>query len=137
MAAPSTQPIGLALPAIRTQGGYFASRDAYDTAFGDVVLTIMCPIGGRWGNRQFGSASSSYLFDPADSALVSLLKEAISTAISTWCPHVNLLDTKVNVNGVTVQLFITFSLATDRTTPVTKLLTVSRRSAIQFLSVPR
>lgn len=130
----ASQVIGPALPAIRTSGGYFADRDQYDTAWGDVILAIMCPVGGRWGNRRFGSGVPSVLFDPSDVALAALLNQYVSDTLKKWVPTVRFLGTNVSITGSQVSLQISFSLASDPVQPVARLLKVNRRAAIQFLS---
>lgn len=131
---PATTLIGPALPAIRTSGGYFALRDKYDTAWGDVIMAIMCPIGGRWGNRSFGSGVPSVLFSPSDAALPTMLNQYIKDALQKWVPSVRYLGSDVSVSGTSVSVNIKFILATDPVTPVSKLLKVSRKAAIQFLA---
>lgn len=133
-AVPASTLIGPSLPAIRTSGGYFAPKDKYDTAWGDVILAIMCPIGGRWGNRRFGSSVPSLLFSPADAALAVMMNQYIKDTLSTWVPSVRYIGSDVNISGSTVSVNISFALASDPVQPVTKLFKVSRRAAVQFLA---
>lgn len=104
---------GLALPALRRAGGYFASKGKYDVAWGDVMLAIFTPIGGRPMNRAFGSALHRVLFDPSDEQLQARVSYIVSEAIVTWCPHIQLLGVRVQASKGQVDLTIIFGLVSD------------------------
>jgi phage baseplate assembly protein W len=126
--------VGPALPAVRLSGGYFADRDALDTAFGDLIIAIMCPVGGRFMRRGFGSNLEQLLFSPSDSALIAALQGAVQAAAQQWVPTMRIVEVLVRPRGGTVDMNIKFALASDTTTQRQKLLTVPRSQAIQFLS---
>jgi len=104
---------GLALPAYRTSGGYFASKDRYDVAWGDLLIALLTPIGSRFMSRQFGSGVSRILFDAAVDQNPQLVKFVVMEAAARYCPHVVILDVRVVVDGNFVSVGISFSLAED------------------------
>ena len=56
---------GLALPAVRSAGGYFASKGPLDRAWGDLILALFVPVGSRAMRRDYGSGLHRLIFDPA------------------------------------------------------------------------
>src|ERR1035437_9910144 len=126
--------VGPALPAVRLNGGYFADRDALDTAFGDLVLALMCPVGGRVMRRGFGSTIEQLLFSPNDAALFAALRNAIGAVATKWCPTIRIVNVALSSSGQNVSMNIQFALASDTTTTRQRLMVVPRRQAIQFLS---
>lgn len=104
---------GLALPALRERGGYFASKGKYDVAWGDVMVAVFTPIGGRPMNRGFGSALSRVLFEPSDEQLQTRVNYIVSEAISKWCPHVRLLGVRTLAKKRQVDITIIFGLLSD------------------------
>lgn len=107
---------GLALPAIRGQGGYFASKTGIDVAWGDLILTLFTPIGSRPMNRTFGSGLTDALFAPTGPALGELVNHTIRDAAARWCPHVQIDDVRVVEDGLNVRIGVSLSLASDRST---------------------
>lgn len=124
---------GLALPAIRTVGGYFASKNRYDTAWGDLLLAIFVPIGRRPGNRGFGSALHRVLFEPDVLRKQQMVRHIISETAARWAPHVVIYEVKVQVLDRTLQLEVSFGLkgekAVDR-----RLIRLPRDRVIKALS---
>jgi phage baseplate assembly protein W len=127
-------PVGLALPAVRLSGGYFAARDALDTAFGDLIVALMCPVGGRFMRRLFGSGVDKYTFSPSDDVMASALRAEIFATAKSLVPTITILGVLVRSGATKVDISIRFSLASDTTTDRQKLLTMPRNQAIQFLS---
>lgn len=118
-----------------SQGGYFASRSPYDVAWSDVVITLFTPVGGRVGNRGFGSGLPSLIFDPIDATLPSMARLMAQQALAEHCPHVNLINLQMKGSGAhQVQVIITFCLASDANTPITKMLRLDRRNITQFIA---
>jgi len=105
---------GLALPAIRGVGGYFASKTRYDVAWGDLILALFCPIGARPMRRTFGSAIHEVVFEPSTLALEQLINYVVREAASRWCPHVVINSVYVKLQDKDVAVGITFSLSGDR-----------------------
>lgn len=113
MATKSLELKGLALPAIRTAGGYFSVRDKYDVAWGDLLLAVLTPIGSRPMNRQFGSSLHLAIDDPNDPALAQMVDYAVRDSAAAWCPHVIVHDVQVSRKSNGVTLSIAFGLTED------------------------
>ncbi|RKX63113.1 MAG: hypothetical protein DRP42_08010 [Tenericutes bacterium] len=113
--ARSKEYIGLALPAIRTAGGYFASKDRYETAWGDLLLAIFIPIRSRPMRRSIGSAAYTVLFEMQDAATAGLLQQAIITTAETQCPHLNILDVVIlpDKDGKKLKVKVTWCLEAE------------------------
>lgn len=127
---------GLALPAIRTRGGYFASKSPHDTAWGDLMLAIFCPIGGRFMNRTFGSGLHSILFEPNFTNLVGQARFVIEDTAQQWVPHVVIDDVQVSTKRESLFLKISFHLVDDQRTEM-RLIELSRRDIVRFLGTRR
>lgn len=102
--------VGLALPAFRTAGGYFASRNRYYTAWGDLLLLLFTPIGSRPGKRDFGCALDRLLFEPDVHTRVMTVRHVITAAMTRWTPHIVLRQLQVRKEGKILQLRISISL---------------------------
>jgi len=116
---------GLALPALRTAGGYFASRNRYDVAAGDVMRTLLTPIGSVPAKRDFGSALYRMVQDPMLEDRVELVDYVCRDALSKWCPHVVLHWVKVQLVPAkrTMQIKVAFRLVDDAT-PVERMVEI-------------
>ena len=104
---------GLALPAIRGIGGYFASKDRYATAWGDLLLALFTPIGTRPGNRAFGSPLHGILFEPDVDRQQSLVRYVVQETAERWCPHLRIRGTRAQRSGKVIRLWIGFNLVDD------------------------
>ena len=113
----SQQLRGLALPAIRTAGGYFVSKQPDDVAWGDLIITLFTPIGSRLMRRQFGSALSTLVFDPSDATLQTDITTVIQAAAALWAPMVTIRGVTTTLNGKQVGVTVSFSRA-DNTSQV-------------------
>lgn len=113
MAQESLQLTGLALPAVRLAGGYFSPRDKYDVAWGDLLLAILTPIGGRPMNRSFGSALHLALEEPNDPAIAQRAEYAIRDAASRWVPHVIVYAIQILRKSRDLMISISFGLTED------------------------
>ena len=113
MVAPALDLKGLALPAIRTAGGYFSVRDKYDVAWGDLLLAVLTPIGSRPMRREFGSALHLAISDPNDPTTMQQVDYAVRDAAAEWCPHIRVYS--VNLVQVTegINLTVSFGLEED------------------------
>lgn len=127
---------GLALPAIRTRGGYFASKSPHDTAWGDLMLAIFCPIGSRFMNRTFGSALHRLLFEPNTADLSVQAEYLIRDAAQKWAPHVVITAVEAATRREHVFLKISFHLVGDTQTE-TRLIELDRRDVVRLLGVQR
>lgn len=116
---------GLALPSVRNNGGYFASKGKYDVAWGDVMLTLFTPIGSRPGRRNFGSALIKVLFDPAVSEQTERVRHIITESLIEWCTHIRVRDVQVTIDMKEIRVGVTFSLVTD-SQKATRFITLKR-----------
>ena len=135
--APSER-TGLALPAVKLNGGYFAPRTGADVAWGDLIIAAFTPIGGRFMRRDAGGALVDYVMAPLDEALGSAVREAIITAVARQCPHIRIrtVDVKSTRNS-TVDLSISFALSTSPTQVDTRLVRLDRRMIGNILRISR
>ncbi len=124
---------GLALPAIRSVGGYFASKNRYDTAWGDLLLAIFVPIGSRPGNRAFGSALHRVLFEPDVMRKQQMVRHIINETADRWTPHVVIYGIKVQVLDRHLQLEISFGLKGEESTD-RRLIRLPRDRVIKALA---
>lgn len=124
---------GLALPAIRTVGGYFASKNRYDTAWGDLLLAIFVPIGSRPGKRDFGSSLHLVLFEPDILRKQQMVRHIIDETAARWTPHVVIYETKVRVLDRNLQLEISFGLEGEESSD-RRLILLPRDRVIKALS---
>lgn len=107
---------GLALPALRTAGGYFASRDKYDVAFSDLLIVIMTPVGSRPMSRSFGSFLYRSLFDPATLSTSEAINQIIRSAVNRWAPHVYIEKIEAKQVDRGLALGVWFGLVEERLT---------------------
>lgn len=107
---------GIGLPALKGNGGYFASKTKYDVAFSDLLHAILTPLGSRPMNRGFGSSVHSSLFEPATVASHQALLLAIRTAVARGAPHLYVSDVKAQSDGKSIALGVKFGLVEERAT---------------------
>jgi len=124
---------GLALPAIRTEGGYFASKSPHDTAWGDLLLMIFTPGNGRLMDRSFGSGIRDFLFEPQARQNQPVLDMMLREGADTYCPQVLIDEVYFNIQDKAMQLEISFHLVTDDTV-VRRLLRLNRDGIIRTLA---
>jgi phage baseplate assembly protein W len=129
---PATELRGLALPALRGTQGFFASKNAFDVAWGDLLLALFTPRGSRPMDRAFGSNLYELLFDPID-VEDEIIDVSIREIARQFCPHIAIRSVVLtNVSSGKIQVGVVFSLASDQET-------VERRSVLIpkiFVSVP-
>ena len=104
---------GLGLPALQGAGGYFAAKTRHQVAWGDLLNALLCPIGGRFMRRAFGSGLYNVLFEPGMADNPQLIRFMVFDAASRHCPHIQIRDVIIAVDGDTVNLRVSFSLAED------------------------
>jgi len=126
---------GLALPAIRQRGGYFASRAPHDTAWGDLMLAIFTPVGGRFMNRGFGSGLWRLLFEPSLGG-VSTRAEFVIRDAARQVPQIVIREVIASSQEKTVFLKVAFHLVDD-TRGEERLVEIDRSSVTRFLGVAR
>ena len=126
---------GLALPAIRTRGGYFASRSAHDTAWGDLMLAIFTPVGGRFMNRVFGSGLWRILFEPT-SPDISTRAEFVIRDASRQVPQIVVREVIVSQRNRNIFLKVSFHLMSDNAIEE-RLVELDRSAVTRFLGIAR
>jgi phage baseplate assembly protein W len=125
---------GLALPAKKGVGGYFAVRGYYDVCWGDLLLACFCPVGGRAMARNFGSQVQAALYDPLDTTTFGNLEAAIRETAASFVPHVRILSVQVSKGGPSqVQIRISFTPAGE-VNAETRTLNIDRTSTLRVIS---
>lgn len=125
---------GLALPALRLQGGYFASKSPHDTAWGNLLLTIFTPLGGRFMNRGFGSGLNTILFEPNLPDSASRAEFIIRDSASRHTPHIIITDVIVVNVKKTLQIKVSFHLVDD-TRVEERLIQLDRAQIVRLLGL--
>lgn len=127
---------GLALPAVRSVGGYFASKSVHDTAWGDLLLALFTRIGGRVMLRTYGSGLHLLQFEPQDPRLLQQTIFVINDTASQHVPHVRIQNVQVNSVGEILRIKVSFSLVDDGLTE-DRLMELPRDQIIRFLASQR
>jgi phage baseplate assembly protein W len=125
---------GLALPALRQSGGYFASKNRYDVAWGDLMRVIFTPIGSMPMNRAFGSGLWDVLFELNIEENRAEVEFQIRDAARIWTPHV--LIRRVDVlsdERRNIQVKVTFGLREDQGV-VERLILLPRDNIIRLVA---
>lgn len=109
---------GLALPALKGTGGYFESKGEGDVSWGDLLLTLFTPIGGRVMRRGFGSSLYDLLFEPLIPGEFQIISAAIRDIARRQLPHIRVtrVEIKALSGGDGMEIKIFFRLQTDRET---------------------
>lgn len=102
---------GLSLPLTRVGGGYLRTKDRYDVCWGDLIMVLFCPIGGRAMSRSFGSLVPNAVFEQQAPLLQQRLKQYVQDAAQRWCPHVKVFDVVVQFDGASTKRAIVLSVA--------------------------
>ncbi len=127
---------GLALPAIRTAGGYFVSKGPVEVTWGDLVMAAFVPIGSRPMSRSFGGSLHQVVFEPNDPLVDQAIDGAIREAVAAWAPHVRIVDILVGRGGNRVGVTIRFAVAGDSQVQVRNVL-ISQSDVVNFLAASR
>lgn len=133
VATQATQLRGLALPAVRSAGGYFASKNRYDVAWGDLLRAIFTPIGTYPMNRRFGSGIWNVLFEPNIEESASEVEFIIRDAVRIWTPHILLQSVDVKSDQRSIRILVQFGLLEDLGV-VERLVRLPRDDIIRFLA---
>lgn len=127
---------GLALPILRSGGGYFTPKNRFDVAWGDLLLTLFTPIGSRPMRRQFGCALTNILFEPNEPSVAALAESTIRQAAARFTPHLVIEDVRILFEQKVIRVGVVFSLVEDRTT-VERFVTVSKSDIINLVAAAR
>jgi len=99
---------GLALPALHGPGGLFESKGEADVAFGDLLIALFTPIGGRFMARSFGGTLHDLLFETLPGEF-SLVDAAIKDTARKNLPHVTVTRTRIREaatgKGIEIEIF--------------------------------
>ena len=106
---------GLALPATKGTDGYFESKGPGDTAWGNLLLAILSPLGGRFMRRGFGSALHEHLFEPVVEGDFRLADYTIRQATDRQVTNARVLRTGVRAVSRGVEIGVFFRLSGDAT----------------------
>jgi len=111
---PTTERRGLALPAVKTHGGYFAAKDRYDLAWSQLLIALFVPFGSRPMRRSFGSPLHTVVFDPMrlDDPMIEYMVRSVA---ESNCPNVAIRAVHVRPDAFEPKLhiFIEFGLADE------------------------
>ena len=109
--------IGLELPFARSSRGLFGqTATTLEQAGHNIKNLLLTSKGERVMQPDFGSDLRSLLFEQAGDNINNDIKEAISDAMSTWLPYINIssvnvIENETNLNQMKVS--IDFSLNYD------------------------
>ena len=109
----ATELRGLALPAVKGPGGYFESKDPGDTGWGDLLLALLTPIGGRFMRRTMGSSLYEQLFEPVVPGDFPLVDYTIRQAADRQLTNVRIARTQIEEIQRGIQVGVFFRLRTD------------------------
>lgn len=128
---------GIGLPALRSSGGIFASKNRYDVAFSDLLHAIFTQIGTRPMKRAFGAAIYASLFEPITLTLQRTLETSLRASVAKNAPHIYIESLSMIARGRAVSLGIRFGLVDERNTQERLILIpksdVTRLVAAQYL----
>lgn len=122
---------GLGFPAQKIPG-YFKPKVRVDVAWSDLLIALFIPRGSRVMRRTVGSRLRDLLFravttDFLDGASIEFTVREVA---QMQTPHVRIHNVEVSktpgVNGKSIDLDITFSLAVDNFATVTKTVSVNK-----------
>lgn len=107
---------GLALPAIKGPGGYFESKGEGDVAWGDLLLALLTPQGGRLMRRSFWSGVPDLLFEPVVVDEFQIIDATIKDVANRLLPHITVTRTNIRAldNGKGLEVQIRFRVNTNR-----------------------
>lgn len=109
----STELRGLALPATKGPGGYFESKTPGDTAWGDLLLALMTPMGGRFMRRTVGSSLYEQLFEPVVEGDFPLVDYTIRQASDRQLSNVRISRTAIREVQRGIEIKVFFRLTND------------------------
>ena len=127
---------GLALPALRTAGGYFASKGPHDVAWGDLLLAIFTRIGARFMRRNLGSDLAARLFEPQGDENPQLIELIIEDVADRDVPQIILDDVLALIREQALNLRIAFHLVDDETVDE-RLIELRRDNQIRIIASQR
>lgn len=109
----TTELRGFALPATKGPGGYFESKNPGDTAWGDLLLALLTPQGGRFMRRTLGSALYEQLFEPVVASEFPLVDYTIRQASDRQLSNVRIARTAIREVPRGIEIKVFFRLRSD------------------------
>lgn len=106
---------GLALPSLRTGGGYFASKGPHDVAWGDLLLALFTRLGARFMRRNVGSSFEDLLFEPNADGNIPLVDSIIRETAERDVPQIVIDTITLLLGNREASVKITFHLVDDDT----------------------
>ncbi len=127
---------GLGLPLTKVGGGRLRTKDRYDVCWGDLILAVFCPIGGRPMLRDFGSLVPNAVFELQSPLLPQRLRQYVMDAAARWCPHVRVINVTTQFEGAggpkNISVSINFTPA-DEPTAQTRTVRLDRSDVLRAL----
>ncbi len=127
---------GLGLPLTKVGGGRLRTKDRYDVCWGDLILAVFCPIGGRPMLRNFGSLIPNTVFELQSPLLPQRIQQYVSDAAARWCPHIRILGVTTQFQGASgpksISISISFTPA-DEPTAQTRTVRLDRSDVLRAL----
>ena len=89
--------LGSPYPIVKNPLGYFATQSGVNQIKADLLALLMTNQGDRTMLPQYGCNLRQFLFEPADSILISQVRAQIIQQINLWEP-------RVVINNITIQV---------------------------------
>lgn len=138
MATSQAQLRGFALPAIRTAGGYFASKGPDDIAWGNLITAAFTPVGSRPMRRAFGSVLHEMVFEPNDADVQEAVSLAITDAVKRWASGVVVRAVRTQSKNNTLSVMVEFSRSDDRSRALTSpMVRLSKSDVVNLIAASR
>ncbi len=128
---------GLALPALRTAGGYFASKLPNDVAWGGLILALFTPVGSRPMARSFGSVLHELVNEPNDPHMDAQIEDAIRECATRCAPQVRIVAVLVGRKDDTVGISVQFQRSDDQSVQTSPQVFISKSDVVNLLAVSR
>lgn len=101
---------GVALPVVRSKGGYFASKKIDQLILSSILITIGTPRGQRPMLPEFGGGVFEQVFEQGPDAATAV-DDAIRRQVPRWDPRVGVLYSETKLDGDHLEVFVVFSVA--------------------------
>lgn len=129
---PNIDERGLALPALRITGGYFASKGPHDVAWGDLIMALFIRLNSRFMRRNVGSSFADILFEPNAESNLQLLDAIVRETAERDVPSIVVDDITLILGEKDVSIKISFHL-TDDDTVEERLIQLQRGNQIRII----
>jgi len=130
----ATKKTGLALPIIRSGGGYFARRSYRDVVWSNIIHILTTPYGTWPGRLDYGSRLTEMTFEQNDSVLINEFRYETEGAIKRYEDEVVAITATVEVDEHSIQTLMRLRLKND-TEAFERGFAVARNEAFKILEV--